>query len=77
MDTTSRLRDRLQREHSSAKAKIQADLIFLRQGIERALQALERGDAVDEHLITNVNGTTHTIVHYNMQRDLIPYLEKT
>jgi hypothetical protein len=66
---------KLRLQYKDSKSKLELDLKFLKQRIERALEDVEADKPLDEHLIQNAMGITHTIVHYNVALDFIPYLE--
>lgn len=62
--------------HESTRKNLESELIFLKQNVENALRSLAEGGPLDEHLIQNATGITHHIVHYNLARDILPYLEE-
>jgi hypothetical protein len=66
---------KLQVDFATTKEKLKDDLSYMKVCIERALRDLEAGEGLDEHLVQNMMGVTHGIVHYNVARDLLPYLE--
>jgi hypothetical protein len=67
---------KLQLRHNVSKERIAEELRSMKQRIEWALQALERGEEVEETLVQNMMGLTGTIVQYNTARDLLPYFEQ-
>jgi hypothetical protein len=70
------LRARVKPDHDRSRAKIEEALRFLKHKIDRTLEDLAAGQGVDEHLIQNATGITHDLIHYNVSRDLLPYLEE-
>lgn len=56
--------------HDSAKERLKWSLEHLQKNIDRALKALDAGESLDEHLITNAAPTTRDISVYNLTLDL-------
>jgi hypothetical protein len=73
--TIKLLRGRVVPDHESSKARIEEALRFLKHKLDFAQKCLADGEMLDEHLIHNAMGITHEIIHYNMTRDLLPYLQ--
>lgn len=68
------LRSRISREADTRN--LASELEGLAQNVERALENLAQGKALDEHLIQNASSIATRIARYNLLRDLVPYLEE-
>ena len=60
----------------SAEQDIRGQLQELLTGLDRALFALEKGQSIDEHLLTNVAHVTASIGKRNALLELKPLIEE-
>lgn len=65
----------LQSRHESAKRSTKLALEFLRQRIDQALDALEKEQSLDAHLIVNAGLITHDIALYNITMEIKAFEE--
>lgn len=70
------LKRRMVITQESLKERIAHELKVLETNARRAREAIEKGNAIDGHLVTNAAPLTATIAEWNMLMGLVPYLDE-
>ena len=70
------LRSLVTQHQAGAVRSLRDELTSLQWAVERALSALDHGQALDEHLLHNRVQLTATIGKYNLLRDLAPLVNE-
>lgn len=75
MDVLKVLKVRLYISQESCVRNLHSQLQSLQSNVARAIEALNKGQALDENLIQNAGGFATHIAKYNLGLELAPYLE--
>jgi len=69
------LTTRFRNDRSSNTRQLVDSLKLLRVRVERTLEAVNRGEQVDEHLVANHSLLTALLAKHNLFADYEPYIE--